>query len=193
MKGVLNGLVAERYERGDTTARERLVNLLRPHARRAIRAARSEAAQAGFDRGPRIRFSHVGEIAAFPQFANDLAKLIRDESNGEVASVVYTRHPNARLLDPDLFVILFSLDESSEDRRRFIPPSAWVVRSAFGGKITDSVDVNFLEHHRWEHIKPSGTGKVCPSTAPETKVRTCDACKCDFCFKPKVVTLSFTK
>lgn len=188
VKGVLNGLVAERYEAGDEVTRERLVELLRPHARAAIRAARLDAKQAGFARGPRIRFSHVGEVAAFPQFANRLAMLIRDESDGEVASVVYTRHPKARLLDPDLFVVLFSLDESSEDRRKFIPPSAWVVRSAFGGRITDTVDVNFLEHHRWEHIKPVGTGKVCPSTAPETKVRTCDACKCDFCFKPKPVS-----
>lgn len=192
VKGVLNGLIAECYEAGDTALRARLVDLLRPHARRAIRAARTEAERAGFERGPRIRFSHVGEIAAFPRFANDLAMLIRDESDGEVASVVYTRHPNARLLDPQLFVVLFSLDESSEDRRKFIPPTAWMVRSAFGGKVTDSVDVNFLEHHRWEHIKPIGTGKVCPSTAPETKVRTCDACRCDFCFKPKVVTRSVT-
>lgn len=185
VKGVLNGLIAELYELGNGMVRERLLDLLRPHAQRAIRAARSDAERAGFDRRPRIRFSHVGEIAAFPQFANGLAKLIRDESGGEVASVVYTRHPDARLLDPQLFVVLFSLDESSEDRRKFIPPTAWVVRSAFGGKVTNTVDVNFLEHHRWEHIKPVGTGKICPSTAPETKVRTCDACKCDFCFKPK--------
>ena len=185
VKGVLNGLIAERYEAGDAAVREKLVDLLRPHARGAIRAARLDAERAGFERGPRIRFSHVGEIAAFPEFANRLAKLIHDESDGEVASVVYTRHPNARLLDSRLFVVLFSLDESSEDRRKFIPPTAWVVRSAFGGKITDAVDVNFLEHHRWEHIKPIGTGKVCPSTAPEAKVRTCDACKCAFCFKPK--------
>src|SRR5262249_1290625 len=50
---------------------------------------------------------------------------------------------------------------------------------------TDSVDVNFLEHHRWIHVKPVGTGKVCPATAPEAKVRTCDACQCDFCFAPQ--------
>lgn len=189
VKGVLNGLIAERYEAGNEAMRATLVEMLRPHARRAIRAARSDAARAEFQRSPRIRFSHVGEIAAFPQFANALAKLIRDESNSEVANIIYTRHPNARLLDPQLFVVLFSLDESSEDRRRFIPSTAWVVRSAFGGKVTDAVDVNFLEHHRWEHIQPIGTGKICPSTAPDTKVRTCDACKCDFCFKPKSLSI----
>lgn len=189
VKGVLNGLVAESYEQGGEGERSIVRELLRSHVRAAVRAARTEALRAGFDRQPRIRFSHVGEIAAFPQFANELAKLVRDESRGDVVSVIYTRHPNAKLLNPDLFVVLFSLDESSEDRRRFVPPTAWIVRSAFGGHVTDSVDVNFLEHHRWVHIKPVGTGKICPSTAPETKVRTCDACQCDFCFKPKVIPL----
>jgi len=139
-------------------------------------------------RRPRIRFAHVGEFAAFPEFANALARLVRESSDGGVDCVVYTRHPDARLLDPDLFVVLFSLDESSEDRRRFVPAAARVVRSAFGGQIIDTVDVNFLEHHRWVHIKPVGTGNICPSTAPDTKVRTCDACRCDFCFIPKTVS-----
>lgn len=189
VKGILNGLVAERYENGSECEQRVVCELLQPHVRSAIRAARAEAARASFERKPRIRFSHVGEIAAFPRFANALAKLVRDESAGEVVSVVYTRHPNAKMLDPELFVVLFSLDESSEDRRRFAPSTAWIVRSAFGGRVSDDVDVNFLEHHRWSHLEPSGAGKICPSTAPETKVRTCDACKCDFCFKPKPMPL----
>jgi hypothetical protein len=189
VKGVLNGAIAAHFEAGEGATRTRILDLLRPHVRRAARAAQSEAAAAGFSRRARIRFSHVGEIAAFPAFANKLAALVRDESKGEVDCVVYTRHPNAGLLDPALFLVLFSLDESSEDRRRFVPQTARVVRSAFGGRISDSVDVNFLEHHRWEHIKPVGTGKVCPATAPETKNRTCDGCKCDFCFTPKLATL----
>jgi hypothetical protein len=189
VKGILNGLVAERYESGADDEQHKLRELLRPHVRAAIRAARKEAMKSEFDRQPRIRFSHVGEVAAFPRFANDLAKIVRDESAGDVVNVVYTRHPNAMLLDPELFVVLFSLDESSEDRRRFAPPTARVVRSAFGGRIADDVDVNFLEHHRWSHLEPIGTGKICPSTAPETTVRTCDACKCDFCFQPKMVLI----
>lgn len=189
VKGILNGLLAERYEAGEDGEQHHILELLRPHVRTAIRAARAEAEKAEFDRQPRIRFSHVGEIAAFPCFANALAKLVRDESAGDVVCVVYTRHPKAGMLDPDLFVVLFSLDESSEDRRRFAPSTAWIVRSAFGGRVTDTVDVNFLEHHRWSHLEPSGAGKICPSTAPETKVRTCDACKCDFCFKPKPMPL----
>jgi hypothetical protein len=193
VKGVLNGAIASSFEAGENQVRSRILALLRPHVRRAVGSARTEAAAAGFKRRARIRFSHVGEIAAFPTFANKLAAVVREESKGEVDCVVYTRHPNAGLLDPALFLVLFSLDESSEDRRRFVPETARVVRSAFGGRITDSVDVNFLEHHRWEHIKPVGTGKVCPATAPDTKDRTCDGCKCDFCFTPKPATIGLPK
>jgi hypothetical protein len=167
-----------------------MAELQRPIGR-MVRAAMRDAehAAATFARRPRIRFAHVGEFAAFPEYANALATQVRRQSAGAVDCVVYTRHPDAKLLDPSLFVVLFSLDESSEDRRRFVPPTARAVRSAFAGRITDTVDVNFLEHHRWVHIKPVGTGKICPSTAPDTKDRTCDGCKCDFCFTPKLVTL----
>lgn len=187
VRGAVNGAVAAWYERGDVRQREDLLGALWRPVRQMVEAARKDArlAAPNFVRRPRIRFAHVGEFAPFPEFANTLAKLVYEISDGEVDCVVYTRHPNAKLLDPDLFAVLFSLDESSEDRRRFVPPKARVVRSAFGGHITETVDVNFLEHHRWVHIKPSGTGMICPSTAPETKIRTCDACKCDFCFKPK--------
>src|SRR5205085_7499358 len=34
------------------------------------------------------------------------------------------------------------------------------------------------------HALPVGTGTVCPTTLPETRVRTCDAVQCDRCFKP---------
>ena len=187
VRGAVNGTIAAWYERGDGRQREDLFAALGRPVRRMVEAARKDArvAASAFARRPRIRFAHVGEFAPFPEFANALARCIRESSKGEVDCVVYTRHPDARLLDPELFVVLFSLDESSEDRRRFVPASARVVRSAFGGRITDSVDVNFLEHHRWVHIKPVGTGRVCPATAPETKVRACDACQCDFCFRPK--------
>ena len=187
VRGAVNGALAAWYERGDGQQREELLTEMTRPVRRMVEAARKDArfASPTFVRRPRIRFAHVGEFAPFPEFANALARLVRECSDRGVDCVAYTRHPDARLLDPDLFVVLFSLDESSEDRRRFVPATARVVRSAFGGQITDTVDINFLEHHRWIHIKPIGTGKICPSTNPETKVRTCDACKCDFCFKPK--------
>lgn len=191
VRGAINGAIAALYERGNSQQRKELLAALARPISRMVQAAQKDAREASttYARRPRIRFAHVGEFAQFPEFANALAKSVRQVSSGEVDCVVYTRHPNAGLLDPALFVVLFSLDESSEDRRRFVPPTARVVRSAFGGHVTDSVDVNFLEHHRWVHIKPVGTGKICPSTAPETKVRTCDACRCDFCFKPKVVPI----
>jgi hypothetical protein len=191
VRGAINGAIAALYERGNSRQRKELLAALARPISRMVQAAQKDAREASttYTRRPRIRFAHVGEFAQFPEFANALAKSVREVSSGEVGCVVYTRHPDAGLLDPELFVVLFSLDESSEDRRRFVPPSAWVVRSAFGGHVTDSVDVNFLEHHRWIHVKPVGTGKICPSTAPETKVRTCDACQCDFCFKPKVIPL----
>ncbi len=191
VRGAINGALASMYEGGTAVERRRLILELQRPIGRMVRAALRDAqdAAATFVRRPRIRFAHVGEFAAFPDYANALARSVRDQSNGAVDCVVYTRHPDAKLLDPALFVVLFSLDESSEDRRKFIPPTARAVRSAFAGRITDTVDVNFLEHHRWVHIPPVGSGKICPSTAPDTKDRTCDGCKCDFCFTPKLVTL----
>ncbi len=195
VRGAVNGAIAGWYERGDGSQREELLAALAQPLRRMVEAARKDAraAAASFVRRPRIRFAHVGEFAPFPDFANALARRVRESTGGEADCVVYTRHPDARLLDPELFVVLFSLDESSEDRRRFVPPTARSVRSAFGGRVTESVDVNFLEHHRWVHIKPVGAGKVCPATAPDTKDRTCDGCKCDFCFTPKPATIGLPK
>jgi hypothetical protein len=187
VRGALNGAIATWFEEGDKWHRAELLAALERPVQRMVRSAQkdAEAASVAFVRRPRIRFAHVGEFAPFPAFANALARRVRELSDGGVDCVVYTRHPDARLLDPELFVVLFSLDESSENRRRFAPPTALVVRSAFGGRVSESVDVNFLEHHRWTHIHPVGSGKVCPATAPETRVRTCDACKCDLCFTPK--------
>ena len=184
VRGAVNGAIAGWYEECGHQDREGLLTALHKPIQRMVAAARKDAAAsaATFLRRPRIRFAHVGEFAYYPNFANALAARLNDISRGEVDCVVYTRHPNARLLDQRLFKTLFTLDESSEDRRRFVPDGARVVRSAFGGQVTETVDVNFLEHHRWIHIKPVGFGKVCPATAPETKVRTCDACHCDFCF-----------
>lgn len=183
VKGVLNGVVAGRYESGDALERHRLRDLLRPHVRRAVSAAKAEAAAAGFPRQARIRFSHVGEIAAFPDFANDLARIVREESGGGVACVVYTRHPNAKLLDPELIVTNFTIDRSSRERLAWAPATARLVYSAWDGRTTDEVAVNFVEHHRFGHVTQSGEGKVCPVTAPESTGRTCDAVRCTLCFQ----------
>jgi hypothetical protein len=76
--GAFNGIIAERFEHGDDAFRQALLARLQPQTQRAIRTARKEvqALGSGWTRRPYIRFSHVGEIAAFPQFANALALVI---------------------------------------------------------------------------------------------------------------------
>jgi hypothetical protein len=186
VRGVVNGIIAERFEYGDKRTRQAILARLQPQTQRAIRAALQEVRVLGpgWTRRPYIRFSHVGEITAFPHFANALAGQVYQLSSGEVDGVVYTRHPRARDLDPELLVINFTLDKSSQTRKSWAPPQARLVFSAFGGELSSEADVNFLEHHRWIHALPVGTGRVCPTTLPETRVRTCDAVRCDRCFKP---------
>jgi hypothetical protein len=186
VRGAVNGIIAERFEHGHQDSRQAILARLQLQTQRAICAALQEvrALGLGWTRRPYIRFSHVGEIAAFPQFANALAHQVRQLSGGEVDCVVYTRHPRARDLDPGLLVINFTLDKSSQARKSWAPPRARIVFSAFGGELSPEAEVNFLEHHRWFHASPSGTGTVCPTTLPETKARRCDAVRCDRCFKP---------
>jgi hypothetical protein len=187
VRGAVNGIIAERFERGDNATRQALLARLQPQTQKAIHAAIQEvrALGPGWTRRPYIRFSHVGEITAFPQFANALAGQVHELSGGEVDCVVYTRHPRARDLDPELLVINFTLDKSSQSRKSWAPPQARIVFSAFAGELSSEAEVNFLEHHqRGFHAVPSGTGTVCPTTLPETRVRTCDAVRCDRCFKP---------
>jgi hypothetical protein len=184
--GVVNGIIAERFELGCPVTHQMILARLQPHTQRAIHAALQEIRALGssWTRRPFIRFSHVGEITAFPQFANALARQVRDLSDGAVDCVVYTRHPFAQDLDPELLVINFTLDKSSQARRSWAPRQARIVFSAFGGELSSEAAVNFLEHHRWSHALPVGTGNVCPTTLPETQVRTCDAVRCDRCFRP---------
>jgi hypothetical protein len=184
--GVVNGIIAERFEHGASATRGAILAGLQPQTQRAIRAAVREVQRlgSGWTRRPYIRFSHVGEIAAFPQFANALARQVRDLPGGAVDCVVYTRHPRARELDADLMVINFTLDRSGRAHKSWVPPQARIVFSAFGGELSPEADVNFLEHHRWFHALPVGTGTVCPTTLPQTRVRTCDAVRCDRCLRP---------
>ena len=68
---------------------------------------------------------------------------------------------------------------------------ARIVYSAFGGRTSDLASINFLEHHRFKHYDQVGTGNVCPATHPSTKLRTCDAVKCDLCFQKKIKFRTF--
>ena len=185
IRGAMNGWLAGTFEKSTKRTRSLILKQLEPHALAAIRNARKElkSLPEGFTRRPFIRFSHVGEIVAFPDFANALAKLVIKLSNSGVDCVVYTRHRNVSKLDPALWVINFTLDPSSMKRKEWAPDHARIVFSAFGGVTSRVAEVNFLEHHRHGHTpKTAGTGRVCPATAPETKVRTCDACECNRCF-----------
>jgi hypothetical protein len=185
IRGALNGVVARRFEAGTEREGFEIANRLRPHVKRAIRNAvkEVEALESGsWTRRPYIRFSHVGEIVAFPKFANTLARMVWDASDGHVDCVVYTRLKSVNELDPDLWTINFTLDQSSRDRKAWVPPHARIVFSAFGGEVDPDAEVNFLEHHRWAHLSPIGKGRVCPATAPDVAERTCDAVRCNRCF-----------
>ncbi len=185
VRGVINGWVAKKFEDGNSIMRKAILQELKPHSRRAVIAATKEldSLPVGFNRRPNIRFSHVGEIVFFPEFANALAHQVNEISNGGVDCVVYTRLKKASLLDPSLWVINFTLDSASINRRSWAPPSSRIVFSAFGGETSSIADVNFLEHHRHSHAEhTTGNGRVCPATAPSTIVRTCDACQCNRCF-----------
>ena len=187
IRGAMNGWLAGTFEAGDKKTRTSFLKELEPHVKSAIRNARKEllTLPKGFQRRPFIRFSHVGEIVAYPEFADALARLVKQLSGDEVDCVVYTRHRNVSKLDPNLWVINFTLDPSSMSRKEWAPAHARIVFSAFGGATSDIAEVNFLEHHRHGHMaRTSGTGRICPATAPETKVRTCDACHCNRCFIP---------
>lgn len=190
VRGSVNGLIAERYEAAHQSTRRSILDQLDLHVRQGVSAALSEVKRLGdeWTREPYIRFSHVGEIAAFPTFANHLAARIRKASDGRVRCVVYTRHPKAAELDPSLFVVNFTLDASSEERKAWIPPHARTVYSAFGGQVSAEADVNFLEHHRWYRLPAKGAGRICPTTAPDAEASSCDQARCARCFVPKDVT-----
>jgi len=187
VRGAINGWIADRYERGNEQVRAELAIRLGPHIKRAIRSAKSELKNLpdGFARRAFIRFSHVGEIVHTPIFANAVARMVRDISEGDVDCVVYTRHKRAVELDSNLWIVNFTLDPVSEDRKSWAPTNSRIVYSAFGGKTSPIAEVNFLEHHRHGHLSQIGDGRACPATIPQATSRTCDGNKCNRCFVPK--------
>jgi len=183
IRGSLNGAFAQFFEESEEPVRRAMMDAFSIPVKKAVLQSLRECERAEFTRQARIRMSHVGELTAYPCFANAIAAKIRDLSGGKVACVVYTRHRNAPLLDSNLFVINFTLDDASLDRRAWAPEGARIVYSAWEGKIRDDVGVNFLEHHHLSHTESSGAGKVCPATQPDAGDKTCDGVLCDFCFK----------
>ena len=186
IRGALNGAFAQHFEDSAEPVRRSMMQAFKKPLSMAVLHSLRECDRADFPRQARIRLSHVGELTAYPAFANTMASMIKDLSGGKVASVVYTRHRNAALLDPKLFVINFTLDEVSLNRRSWAPEGSRIVFSAWEGRIRDDVGVNFLEHHHLAHTESAGSGKICPATRPETTDKTCDGVRCDFCFKPPI-------
>ncbi len=139
----------------------------------------------GFSRRPRIRLSHVGELAAIPEVSNWLAQKIFERSDGEVDSIMYTRHPNASRLDAKLMIVNFTVESDLDKRRRFAPKGAHLVASSWGGHAYESVTVNFLEHHGRINFRMTGDGPICPVTVNHELTPTCDLAKCSRCFSNK--------
>lgn len=183
IRGAVNGVIGEIFENSSESERHLILNGLKKHVAFAVKSSLREANSSQFARSARIRFGHIGEAAAYPAFVNRLAQLVREMSGGQVQPVVYSRHSQAKMLDPEQFVVNFTLDPSSESRRRNAPPFARIVYSAFGGVTSAQVSVNFLEHHRFIHLEAKGDGNVCPATEPKTINRTCDGVACDLCFR----------
>ena len=186
-RGCRNYVIGYLYESGGELRRRQIDELLLSHVRFAVSAAERFAAVAaadGFQRKPRIRFSHLGEYVSTPEFANNMARCIRELSSGKVQCVVYTRHPDAHLYDPNLFIVNFTLESPDDPRRRFLPAKARTTCSAWEGRLDSTVDVNFLEHHGRSHSSPIGKGQVCPVSDHSIQADTCDAAGCSLCFEP---------
>lgn len=186
LRGAVNGAIAQLYETSDLPTRQDILGHLCSHTRKAVKTAvkEVECLSSGWTREPYIRFAHVGEMPAVSTFANAMAQQVKDVSDNRVQCVVYTRHPSACRLDESLWIVNFTLDKSSEERRSWAPPHCRLVFSAFDGHTSDEVEINFLEHHPWSHESQKGFGNVCPATAPAASDRTCDGQECDRCFVP---------
>lgn len=182
LSGCYNTLIAQYWEEGVVADA-----MLLPHIRRAVELAKADASFAateyGITRRARIRLAHVGELAAYPRFANWLGHRIREESGGSVDGVIYTRHPKATELDTRALIVNFTVDDSSRNRRAWAKEGMRIVWSAWDGKLDPAASINFLEHHdHGQHALAVGEGTVCPVTASSTEHRFCDAFKCTKCF-----------
>ena len=183
-RAALNYFVALEYENGGRLTRTTIFERLKPAITYGAEMARADAVSAadeGFIRAPRIRFSHIGEAVAVPEFANKLASEIKNV-DPEIQCVVYSRHPNIPRLDPDLFTVNFTLEGNFDPRKKYAPPSSRLVCSSWDGQINKDAEINFLEHHVEKVATASGGLNVCPVTAFHSSIKSCDEARCDRCF-----------
>jgi hypothetical protein len=185
-RGVLNYYVGIEYENGDSERRSMILKLLAKSIDSGVLAAledQREAASSGYKRFPRIRFSHVGEMAATPDFTNALAGEVK-RRDPRVQCVIYTRHPKAHLLDTELLVVNFTLEGAGDVRKKFVPSGSRIVNSAWDGEVYEGAEVNFLEHHVEKSSASNGKGSICPVTANHKQAPSCDLARCQKCFVP---------
>jgi len=184
VRGVINAFIAGEFEK-EPKLRPIILDGLARHTRQAVRLSLAQrwTSTEGEQSPAYIRFSHVGEMPAFPNFANALAAQIASLSSERVASVIYTRHRRAKDLNQRLFVVNFTLDASSLERSSWAPTGSRLVFSAFDGQTSSLAEVNFLEHHRWQHFPQVGEGNVCPATTTSATERTCRSFLCSTCFR----------
>jgi hypothetical protein len=185
-RGVLNYYVGLEFENGSSERRNEILGLLSRSIDKGVEAALVDQASAisdGYKRLPRIRFSHVGEMAATPEFTNALALEVK-KRDPRVQCVIYTRHPKANLLDTNLLVVNFTLEGAGDVRKKFVPTGARIVNSAWDGDINEAAEVNFLEHHVEKSTIAKGAGSICPVTANHKVSPSCDSAHCQKCFVP---------
>jgi hypothetical protein len=196
-RGALNTAIATLWTNSNDVEQTEIAGRLIPHVNRAVRAAVKEAEQSPFMRLPRIRFAHVGDVAAFPRFANalathcQLAYIWDGDRPKPLVCATYTRRKEANKLDPKLWQIVFSIDASSTNRKSWAPKRALMARAGFDGTAQRDYDVSFAEHHgpsrhqiyyRGMDILQGKTAFVCPSTRIGFP-HGCDNNKCDLCFR----------
>lgn len=182
-RGVMNYFVGQTFEE-EADQRKDILQMMSGPVASAATASAAEAASAareGFSRSPRIRFSHVGEMASTPAFTNALAQLLIDALPG-IQCVVYTRHPAATKLDARLLTVNFTIESQFDSRLRFVPPEARLVSSAWNGEVVAIAEINFLEHHVEKISLATSVAKICPVTIDHQTYPSCDSAHCVKCF-----------
>ena len=185
-RSVLNQFVGIQYCIGNEFRRAQILKDLSRAIDHAIGSSRLDSESANnreaFSRNPRIRFSHIGEMAHTPDFTNALAFEIKRRAP-DINCVIYTRHPSASDLVPDFFVLNFTIEGDHDKRRKYAPLNSRLVNSSWDGILSSEAEVNFLEHHVEKSTIPVGNGKVCPVTVNHITTPSCDSAKCDLCFR----------
>jgi hypothetical protein len=119
-------------------------------------------------------------MADTPEFSNALASTLK-EIDPSIACVMYSRHPKVRSINPELFIVNFTIESDNDPRMKYAPDTARIVGSAWRGKTIKAATINFMEHHVHSKMEVNSTEKICPVTLAGS-FHTCDSAKCTRCF-----------